>query len=294
MAKNSGHYKTAPPDPMIVCHSSRWKALKDSKKGQKPDGTDDIDEATKDSEAGPNNLATSPSAGNSNTSGSSTGSGGGGGALVVRTVEGGYKSLDDDYTYVRGRGRGRYVCDSCGIRCKKPSMLKKHIRTHSNFRPYTCKYCNFAFKTKGNLTKHMKSKTHHKKCIELGITPVPTTIPDDFNISAHGGQSPGLGEPGPSGLNGQGGPMKAGDLSDSEDEDMEEDEDEDDEQFEDADDEIEIIGEDSRNTTNHYNAGGSGSSGGIMAAKGLVPFKLKMSTYPYNSDIVKREVKKFF
>jgi hypothetical protein len=44
------------------------------------------------------------------------------------TVEGGYKSLDDDYTYVRGRGRGRYVCNSCGIRCKKPSMLKKHIR----------------------------------------------------------------------------------------------------------------------------------------------------------------------
>merc|ERR1712223_177774 len=69
---------------------------------------------------------------------------------------------------------------------------------------------------------------------------------------------------------------------------MEEDEDEDDEQFEDADDEIEIIGEDSRNTNNHYNAGGSGSSGG-MAAKGLVPFKLKMSTYPYNSDIVKKE-----
>ena len=26
-----------------------------------------------------------------------------------------------------------------------------------------------------------------------------------------------------------------------------------------------------------------------MAAKGLVPFKLKMSTYPYNSDIVKKE-----
>ena len=94
------------------------------------------------------------------------------------TVEGGYKSLDDDYTYVRGRGRGRYVCNNCGIRCKKPSMLKKHIRTHSNFRPYTCRHCNFAFKTKGNLTKHMKSKAHHKKCVELGISPVPTTVED--------------------------------------------------------------------------------------------------------------------
>ena len=96
----------------------------------------------------------------------------------MRTVEGGYKSADDNYTYIRGRGRGKYICDTCGIRCKKPSMLKKHIRTHTNVRPYTCKYCNFSFKTKGNLTKHMKSKAHSKKCVELGIVPVPTSADD--------------------------------------------------------------------------------------------------------------------
>lgn len=77
------------------------------------------------------------------------------------TILGGYE-CNEDYIYVRGRGRGRYVCDQCGIRCKKPSMLKKHIRTHSNDRPYTCSHCNFSFKTKGNLTKHMKSKAHSK------------------------------------------------------------------------------------------------------------------------------------
>lgn len=55
-------------------------------------------------------------------------------------------------------------------------MLRKHIRTHSDLRPYSCNYCSFAFKTKGNLTKHMKSKAHHKKCAELGISPVPTSI----------------------------------------------------------------------------------------------------------------------
>lgn len=70
--------------------------------------------------------------------------------------------------YVRGRGRGRFVCDQCGIRCKKPSMLKKHIRTHSNVRPYTCSHCNFSFKTKGNLTKHMKSKAHTKNYTASG------------------------------------------------------------------------------------------------------------------------------
>lgn len=90
---------------------------------------------------------------------------------------GGFKS-NEDYTYVRGRGRGKYVCEECGIRCKKPSMLKKHIRTHTDLRPYSCRHCAFAFKTKGNLTKHMKSKAHHKKCVELGIIPVPTSIDD--------------------------------------------------------------------------------------------------------------------
>lgn len=75
----------------------------------------------------------------------------------VRIFEGGFKS-NEDYTYVRGRGRGKYVCEECGIRCKKPSMLKKHIRTHTDLRPYSCRHCAFAFKTKGNLTKHMKSK----------------------------------------------------------------------------------------------------------------------------------------
>ena len=49
----------------------------------------------------------------------------------------------DEYTYIRGRGRGKYVCQECGIRCKKPSMLKKHIRTHTDLRPYTCSHCEF-------------------------------------------------------------------------------------------------------------------------------------------------------
>ncbi|XP_060658889.1 uncharacterized protein LOC132793199 isoform X2 [Drosophila nasuta] len=92
---------------------------------------------------------------------------------------GGYES-HEDYTYIRGRGRGRYVCSECGIRCKKPSMLKKHIRTHTDVRPFTCSHCNFSFKTKGNLTKHMQSKTHFKKCIELGINPGPMPADGEF------------------------------------------------------------------------------------------------------------------
>lgn len=65
-----------------------------------------------------------------------------GGLLTIPAVPGGYES-NADYTYIRGRGRGRYVCSECGIRCKKPSMLKKHIRTHTDVRPYTCQHCTF-------------------------------------------------------------------------------------------------------------------------------------------------------
>ncbi|XP_050090324.1 uncharacterized protein LOC126574276 isoform X2 [Anopheles aquasalis] len=101
-------------------------------------------------------------------------------------LSGGFESTEE-YTYVRGRGRGKYVCKECGIRCKKPSMLKKHIRTHTDVRPYSCQYCSFHFKTKGNLTKHMKSKSHYKKCTELGLNPVP--MPDDgMDIDIEGDQ----------------------------------------------------------------------------------------------------------
>ncbi|KAG3288680.1 hypothetical protein H1C71_024850 [Ictidomys tridecemlineatus] len=87
----------------------------------------------------------------------------------IKIFDGGYKS-NEEYVYVRGRGRGKYICEECGIRCKKPSMLKKHIRSHTDVRPYHCSYCNFSFKTKGNLTKHMKSKAHSKKCVDLGVS----------------------------------------------------------------------------------------------------------------------------
>uniref|UniRef100_A0A1I7ZHW5 DM domain-containing protein n=1 Tax=Steinernema glaseri TaxID=37863 RepID=A0A1I7ZHW5_9BILA len=86
--------------------------------------------------------------------------------LANRDIVGGYRS-EEVYVYVRGRGRGRYVCERCGIRCKKPSMLKKHLKSHTDIRDFKCVQCNFSFKTKGNLTKHLQSKSHQRKLAEL-------------------------------------------------------------------------------------------------------------------------------
>ena len=62
----------------------------------------------------------------------------------------------------------RNVCPYCNVICPKPSVLEKHIRTHTNERPYPCESCKFAFKTKSNLFKHRKSRSHILK-VEKGI-----------------------------------------------------------------------------------------------------------------------------
>ncbi|XP_029701061.1 transcription factor HIVEP3 isoform X2 [Takifugu rubripes] len=58
---------------------------------------------------------------------------------------------------------GKYVCTYCGRACAKPSVLQKHIRSHTGERPYPCGPCGFSFKTKSNLYKHRKSHTHRVK-----------------------------------------------------------------------------------------------------------------------------------
>lgn len=51
---------------------------------------------------------------------------------------------------------GENVCPYCSLNCTKRSVLIKHIRAHTNERPYPCDTCKTAFKTKSNLHKHYK------------------------------------------------------------------------------------------------------------------------------------------
>lgn len=84
---------------------------------------------------------------------------------------------------------GKYVCDYCGRACAKPSVLKKHIRSHTGERPYPCIPCGFSFKTKSNLYKHRKSHAHS---VKAGA--VPLSELGSSNASADQGSFEGEGE----------------------------------------------------------------------------------------------------
>lgn len=58
------------------------------------------------------------------------------------------------------RSASKHVCPHCGRDCGKPSVLEKHIRSHTGERPFPCTSCGIAFKTQSNLYKHRRTQTH--------------------------------------------------------------------------------------------------------------------------------------
>lgn len=88
------------------------------------------------------------------------------------------ENLENEFireTYNGGSG-GRYICPYCKLSCAKPSVLQKHIRAHTNERPYPCVPCGFAFKTKSNLYKHQRSRAH---ALRLQGADVSVTLNDE-------------------------------------------------------------------------------------------------------------------
>ncbi|KAM9285639.1 zinc finger protein 831 [Morus bassanus] len=60
----------------------------------------------------------------------------------------------------KSKKAGKYICKHCGRDCLKPSVLEKHIRSHTGERPFPCTTCGIAFKTQSNLYKHRRTQTH--------------------------------------------------------------------------------------------------------------------------------------
>ena len=57
-------------------------------------------------------------------------------------------------------------------------------------RPFTCLTCNFSFKTKGNLTKHLVSKAHRRRMLDGG----EEGIREDFDAQLRANEEEDEGE----------------------------------------------------------------------------------------------------
>lgn len=77
------------------------------------------------------------------------------------------KCISNSFTLQRSNAflRGRYGCQdsSSSHNAKSYHHLKRHLHAHLSIRPYICHHCDISFKTRGNLSKHMKSRCHHDR-----------------------------------------------------------------------------------------------------------------------------------
>lgn len=81
---------------------------------------------------------------------------------------------------------GKHVCPYCSLACSKPSVLQKHIRAHTNERPYPCDSCGFSFKTRSNLYKHCRSRTHANRVMGNKLQEIVT----EMEVENNGPKSP--------------------------------------------------------------------------------------------------------
>lgn len=72
------------------------------------------------------------------------------------------------------RGRKRLKCNRCGRLLWGAYAMRRHLRTHTNERPFACPLCNRSFRQKSTLSSHMqvhdKSLPSPFSCCQCGTT----------------------------------------------------------------------------------------------------------------------------
>ena len=78
--------------------------------------------------------------------------------------------------HVTNVGGGKYPCQNCEKSFKKPSDLKRHRRTHTGERPFSCKVegCGKSFSLKSTLDDHLKvhNRTSVLSTLKLDVEPI--------------------------------------------------------------------------------------------------------------------------
>ncbi|KAL1401185.1 hypothetical protein pipiens_006816 [Culex pipiens pipiens] len=59
----------------------------------------------------------------------------------------------------RKHAERKYVCQVCGFKCRRPHLLKSHMRIHSQRRDLVCHLCGKSFKWKMALSVHLRTHT---------------------------------------------------------------------------------------------------------------------------------------